>query len=256
MAVPTMAQLASKDAQTRIYREAAHATDLQYHAYAKKYGANSAGAKALLNKNRYLLNKVAQTSRQGISATGSWIGAGRPGADAALAARYKTPEQIAAKLSPFDPQGGVDALSAKRTLDQNLINLTNQENVLNQQYGTSRRDYEAKVPELARNLLSGYSGRGMAFSSGYTDAVGQQNADIARGLSGLDLQKQQSLSDITSQRGLANTGYKNDLATGLVGTVNRLSARAGTLGYQPKGKDIYNDPTLLVKLAKKLLGGA
>lgn len=207
----------------------------------------------MLNRQRYaaLANKL---HKESISMGQKWLEAGRPGAAEAVAAKYTDPQAIAAKLMPFDPQGGVEALGAKRTLDQNLINLTNQENLLNQQYSTSRRDYEQKVPELARNLLSNYAGRGMAFSSGYGTAVGQQQADIAQGLSGLDLQKQQQLGDITSQRGLAQTGYQNDLASSLVGTTNRLSARAGTLGYQPKGRDIYNDPTLLTALAKKLLG--
>lgn len=187
--------------------------------------------------------------------TMNWISQGRPGAIEALQKRYPTQEALAPKMSAWDPQGGVDALTAKRTLDQNLINLTNSENLLNQQYTTSKTDYEQKIPQLARQLLSGFAGRGMAFSTGYGQAVGEQQADIARGLSGLDLQRQQQLADITSQRGLANTGYKNDLASSVVGTVNRLSSRAGTLGFQPRGTDIYNDPTLLVALAKKLLGG-
>jgi hypothetical protein len=253
MAVPTYQQITSKDAQTQIYREAAHRALLDYQAYSKAHGVNSAGALHLLNKNKYFLGKVSATQNQSANAANQWVGAGRPGADALLASRYKTPEEIASKLMPFDPQGGVDALTAKRTLDQNLINLTGQENQLNSQYGSSRRDYENKIPELARNLLSGYAGRGMAFSSGYGTAVGKQQADIASGLSSLDQQKNQQLSDITAQRGLANTGYKNDLASSLVGTVNRLSSRAGTLGYGPKGKDIYNDPILLTKLAQKLL---
>lgn len=204
---------------------------------------------------RSYANLANRLRANGAKYTQSWINSGRPGALEALQARYKTPESVAQRLTPFDPQGGVESLSAKRTLDQNLINLTGQENMLNQQYGTSKRDYEAKIPDLARQLLSGYAGRGMAFSSGYGHAVGQQQADIASGLSGLDLQRQQQLADITSQRGLASTGYQNDLASSLVGTVNRLSSRAGTLGFQPRGKDIYNDPTLLVQLAKKLLGG-
>jgi hypothetical protein len=183
----------------------------------------------------------------------NWITQGRPGALDALAKKYTTPEAISQKLGIFDPQGGVDALTAKRTLDQNLINLTSQENMLNQQYTQSKSDYQSKIPQLARQLLSNYAGRGMAFSTGYGSAVGQQNTDIAQGLAGLDMQRQQQLADITSQRGLANTGYQNDLAAGLVGTVNRLSARAGTLGFQPRGTDIFNDPTLFVELAKKLL---
>jgi hypothetical protein len=186
-----------------------------------------------------------------------WINQGRPGALEALQKKYPTQDALSAsgKLSVFDPQGGVEQLNAKRTLDQNLINLTNSENLLNQQYTTSKSDYQAKVPQLARQLLSNFAGRGMGFSSSYGQAVGEQNADIARGLSNLDLQRQQQMADITSQRGLANSGYKNDLAASIVGTVNRLSARAGTLGFQPKGTDIFNDPTLLVALAKKLLGG-
>jgi hypothetical protein len=184
-----------------------------------------------------------------------WQAGGRTGALEALQTKYPTTEALAAsgKISAFDPQGGVEALTAKRTLDQNLINLTNSENMLNQQYTSSKSDYQAKIPQLARQLLSNYAGRGMAFSTGYSSAVGDQNADIARGLSNLDLQRQQQLADITSQRGLAQTGYKNDLATSVVGTVNRLAARAGTLGFGPKGRDIWNDPTLLAALAKKLL---
>jgi hypothetical protein len=209
----------------------------------------------------YARNKYAQLARQShlneIAFGKKWLAAGRPGALEALQARYPTQDALAAsgKLTAFDPQGGVEQLGAKRNLDQSLINLTNQENLLNQQYTTSKSDYQAKVPQLARQLLSNYAGRGMAFSTGYGEAVGQQNADIARGLSNLDLQRQQQMADITSQRGIANTNYKNDLATSMVGTVNRLSARAGTLGFGPKGRDIYNDPTLLAALAKKLLGG-
>lgn len=185
----------------------------------------------------------------------NWIAQGRPGALDALQKKYGSSQSLfdSGKLSAFDPQGGVDQLTAKRTLDQNLINLTNSENLLNQQYTTSKSDYQQRVPDLARQLLSNFAGRGMAFSTGYGQAVGQQNADIARGLASLDMQRQQQLADITSQRGLANTQYQNDLASSLVGTVNRLSARAGTLGFQPKGTDIFNDPTLYVELAKKLL---
>lgn len=209
----------------------------------------------------YARQKYADLARQShqneIAFGAKWVAAGRPGALEALQAKYPTQDALAAsgKLTAFDPQGGVEQLGAKRTLDQNLINLTNQENLLNQQYTTSKSDYQSNIPNLARQLLSNYAGRGMGFSSSYGQAVGQQNADIAKGLSQLDLQRQQQLADITSQRGIANTNYKNDLATSIVGTVNRLSARAGTLGFGPKGRDIYNDPVLLTQLAKKLLGG-
>lgn len=246
-----VASIGNQIAETEKYRDFLTRT---YQQMGKKYGARSAQALPYYQRLQQIASQSHTLQKQLASYTNKWIAGGRVGADEAVAKRYTTPEQIAAKLQPFDPQGGVEALSAKRTLDQNLINLTSQQNILEQQYGTSKRDYEAKVPELARQLLSGYSGRGMAFSSGYGNAVGEQNADIARGLSGLDLQRQQGLADITSQQGLAQTGYKNDLASSLVGTVNRLSSRAGTLGYGPKGRDIYNDPTLLSKLAQKLLG--
>ena len=232
----------------------AHNILLQYNDYVKRNRTNSSAvALSLLKQRNAALAQMKGTQRNYATYGNKWIAAGRPGAAAALEAKFKTPQEVVSKLTPYDPQGGVDALNAKRTLDQNLINLTGQENTLNQQYGTSRRDYEQKIPELARQLLSGYASRGMAFSSGYGSAVGEQQADIARGLSGLDQQKQQALADITSNRGLANTGYQNDLASSLVNTINRLSARAGTLGYGAKGKDIFNDPTLLVALAKKLL---
>jgi len=182
-----------------------------------------------------------------------FLAAGRPGAMTALAAKYKDPNAVIAKLAPFDPQGSVEAINAKRQLDQNLVNLTGQENLLNTQYGMSRRNYEQQVPTMARRLLSNYAGRGMAFSTGYGEAVGQQNTDVANALADLDFQKQQALADITSQRGLSQTGYQSDLATSLMNTINRMTAKAGTLGLQPKGLDIYNDPTLLVKLAQQLL---
>lgn len=209
----------------------------------------------VMQRRAFYANQANKLKVNSAKYTQSWLNAGRPGALNALQAKYPTSDALlnSGKLTAFDPQGGVDALTAKRTLDQNLINLTNSENLLNQQYTTSKSDYEQKVPQLARQLLSGFAGRGMAFSTAYGQAVGQQQADIARGLANLDMQRQQQLADITSQRGLANTQYKNDLASSIVGTVNRLSARAGTLGFQPKGTDIFNDPTLFVELAKKLL---
>lgn len=257
MAVPTMSRLSQIDAVTRNYMNLANQKLAQYNAYKRKFGANNAYVKDLLRQRHNFLNDIARSQRMKATNTQAWINGGRPGALEALQKKYPTVDALAAsgKLSAFDPQGGVDQLTAKRSLDQNLINLSNSENLLNQQYTTSKSDYQAKVPQLARQLLSGFAGRGMAFSTGYGQAVGDQNADIARGLSNLDLQRQQQLADITSQRGLANTQYQNDLATAIVGTVNRLSSRAGTLGFQAKGTDIYNDPTLFVQLAKKLLGG-
>lgn len=249
-----MATINTSYGGTQYYQQQLNAAQSAANHFESLYRAGNRSGAILYARKKYAdeANRLKLANAKYVS---NWITQGRPGALNALQAKYGTSDALlnSGKLTAFDPQGGVDALTAKRTLDQNLINLTSSENLLNQQYTTSKSDYQAKIPQLARQLLSNFAGRGMAFSTGYGQAVGEQNADIARGLANLDLQRQQQLADITSQRGLANTQYKNDLASSIVGTVNRLSSRAGTLGFQPKGTDIFNDPTLLVELAKKLL---
>lgn len=184
----------------------------------------------------------------------NWEAGGRQGALEAVQKKFGTVESLLPKLTPFDPQASMENINSKRLYDQNLINLQGQENLLGQQYGTSRRQYEQKIPDMARQLLNSYASRGMAQSTGYGSAVGQQQTDIADQLSNLDMQRQQALADITGQRGLLKTGYQSDLASTLFGAISRMSSKAGTLGLsRSRGMDIYNDPQLLIKLAQKLL---
>lgn len=247
----TLSALAALERQAMLAnREAKHRADIYNNAKLHKLLTPA------LIGNKVNSETIARRSTANVKAyTSRWNATGRTGALEALRAKYPNLDAVTKRLNPFDPQGAVDNINAKRTLDQNLINLTNQENQVNSQYGNSRQQFEQKVPELSRRLLSSYAGRGMAFSSGYGDALGNQQRDITNELSNLDQQKATALADIVSQRGLSNTGYQNDLASSLINTTSRLSSKAGTLGFGPKGRDIYNDPTLLVKLAQKLLTG-
>lgn len=182
-----------------------------------------------------------------------WTTHGRPGAVDELAKRYTNTDQVLGRLLPFDESSALDRLNTKRTYDQNLIALNNQRNQVSQDYNTQRHVYDQNLPIAARNLLNNYAGRGMAMSTGYGQAVGQQNASLANQLASLDASKQVGLSNIDTQQGQLNAGYQNDLSSILYNTVQNLTSKAGKLGLQSKGFDIMNDPMLLTQLAQRML---
>lgn len=206
-------------------------------------------------RNRYLAQQQAAT-RNYNAALKSWMAAGRPGAMAALQAKFPTQDAVLSKILPFDEQSALDRINTKRTYDQNIIGIGSQRNQINQDYATQKHVYDQNVPIMARQLLNNYGARGMANSSGYGQAVGQQNADLANQLAGLDASKQVGLANLSSQEGQVNAGYQNDLASIMYNAVQNLSTKAGTLGLKAnKGIDIFQDPTLLIKLAQKMLTG-
>jgi hypothetical protein len=205
----------------------------------------------------YRASVAAKTAKTNYDAYyNNWLKANRPGALEALQAKYTNKDDVLNKILPFDEQSALARINTKRTYDTNLIGIGNQRNQLNQDYNTQRHIYDQNVPIMARQLLNNYGARGMANSSGYGQAVGNQQADLANQLASLDSSKQVGLANLSSQEGQLNAGYQNDLGSILYNAVQNLTTKAGSLGLtKNKGLDIYNDPALLIQLAQKMLAG-
>jgi hypothetical protein len=164
-----------------------------------------------------------------------------------MAGQFTNLNQILGRLTPYDPEQALAQVQAKKTLDSALTTLTGQENQIGQDYALQNRSFQRQIPISQRALLSNYASRGMGYSTGYGQAVTNQQSDIANQQSMMDFQKQASLANIAAQRGAVNAGYQNTLSDALFSTVNKLSSRAGSLGISDKNLPVY------LELAKRML---
>jgi len=159
-----------------------------------------------------------------------------------------TLESVLGKLTPFDPQAAGERLQAQSGLNQALISNKQSRDELEGDYSTASRELGEAQPERFRALLGNFAGRGMAQSSGYGSAYGNEAADFARRQTDLDTQRQRG----TAQLGLADAGAQSDylsqLAGILSGTTGRLAGNAGQLGMAGN-----TDLPLLLELAKRRL---
>lgn len=148
---------------------------------------------------------------------------------------------ILGKITPYDPQASVDRMNAA-TIKQNAMNqLTLQRQQLNEDYTTAMRDAGITQQDSLRGLLSNYAGRGMAYSSGYGTAVGEQNRNFANYTGDLASGKQRGLAFADAGEAAANSNYLNMISQALVGATGRLAGQAGKLGLGASDLPYYTE---------------
>ena len=157
-------------------------------------------------------------------------------------------DTILTKLLPFDPQSATERLQAQQGLNQRLIGAKTAKDALAGDYSTARRSLETEQPNRLRALLSNFAGRGLAHSTGYGSALGQETADYTERQSALDTANQRGLAQIGLEEGGAQSDFLSQIAGILYGSTNRLASRAGTLGMAGN-----RDLPLLLELAKRRL---
>ena len=162
-----------------------------------------------------------------------------------------TLDSVLNQLMPFDPQAAAERLAAQKGLDQALIQNKQGRDELAQDYTTQTGALNQEQPGRYRALLSNFAGRGLANSSGYATAYGDEAADFAKRRTDLDSQNQRGIAQYGLADSAAQADFQSNIAGVLSGATGRLAAGAGQLGMA--GND--NLPLLLELARRRLAAG-
>lgn len=157
-------------------------------------------------------------------------------------------DALLAKLTPYDPQAAAEKMTAQRSLDDVLSQLTQQRQNLAEDYTTNSRQLDTQQPNDSRAVLGNYSGRGMAYSSGYGTAVGNLSDAYANQRSALTSALNRGNANATGQEASARSSYLDAIGTILGNTTANLTTSAGQLGLGAN-----SDVPYLVELARRRL---
>ena len=132
---------------------------------------------------------------------------------------------------PYDPNMADSILDAKDQMNQRLLELQQQDQAQQLEFTQLQRDAGIDYNNLARQTLNQYSGKGMAFSSGYGNAVAENSTDYSNYMN--DLTQSDALFDqgIASERGQIETRFNEMLRRWALNQGRKLSENAGDLGY-------------------------
>lgn len=153
------------------------------------------------------------------------------------------------KGMPIDPAGSIDLTG----LAQQRLNFLDQYNSqladINRNFRTQRRRIVQQEPYNVRGILNNYSGRGMAFSSGYGVAQGRELQNYNQNLGDLNYQHTLGQQNLQDQRTAFMRTYRNQQQAIRQAAADRLAAQAGTLNLYDSNK-----PLTANQLAKILAG--
>lgn len=131
---------------------------------------------------------------------------------------------------PLDAEGRIalqQAAAARNTYMQSLVQ---QQQQLNQNYGTQLHSYTEQHPLDVSAQTNQYAGSGLGFSSGFGNAQGLLNQKYKDALASLLQTKTQGTSQIGSERQTYNQEYGTDLDAIRQAAADRLVANKQTLG--------------------------
>lgn len=166
---------------------------------------------------------------------------------------------------PYDEQAEDERAAALRERNDFFDKLGLDRQALETNYTTGRRAQEVAQPTNYRRLLNAYAGRGMAFSSGYGQAYGDESQRYADVLANLENTRATGRTQL--ERGLTKfeEDYANRLADIQKAQARRLAARAGDLDLaaaksapvkpapaKPTPKPAPKPPSRVSKTVKKI----
>jgi hypothetical protein len=152
------------------------------------------------------------------------------------------------KLLPFDPQSAADRLGAQQLLNQSLLRIKTGKDQLGQDYTRSLGLLNQDQPDRFRALLSGFAGKGLAYSSGYANALGKESADFTQRKTDLDTGMQRGTAAAGMDEANAQSQFQSQIAAILSNSTARLAQDAGSLGMAGN-----KDLPLLLELARRRL---
>lgn len=125
-----------------------------------------------------------------------------------------------------------------------LMSFMTQGQDLETDYANSARQVEQQIPDALRDVLEGFAGRGLAFSSGYAGEVGNANKFFANQQANLAQQRTRGLRDLIMGRIGFDEDYYNGLGAIQTAAARRLAEQAGDLNLNPNGPGIVAPPPL------------
>lgn len=140
---------------------------------------------------------------------------------------YRPPTPV--QSLPYDAGFNDDSQSLLENLTQNQNNLTKQKSDLEREYTVDRSTVEKQLPDMLRNVLNSFSGRGLAFSSAYGNKVGETQNEVANTISQIESNRARSNSDIEGMQANLQSGYQTALSKAQQAAARRSAEQAGSL---------------------------
>lgn len=154
---------------------------------------------------------------------------------------------------PTDPDYQNAAAQLLAAHNSYLGNVAAQKQQLESQYTDATNQAAQQEPNRNRAILNNFAGRGMAYSSGYGTALGNENQAYQHLLSQLNQSHDYGLSDITRQQGDYESQYALQQEALRNAATQRLAAQAGSLNLLPSGPT--TNPNILAALLQGYYGG-
>lgn len=131
---------------------------------------------------------------------------------------------------PYDPsyEGVRRAIEAKRSAANAGIN--QQRTQMDIEANTQKREIDQQAPEILKELLEGFAGRGMAFSGRYATDVGEQQNQFAAAKSRIDQMLTGNRSALEAEMAKFEAGLQSELSEAEYEYARSLAERAGDLG--------------------------
>lgn len=132
---------------------------------------------------------------------------------------------------PYDESFSWEMLNQKQAMNDRLLDLQQQEQMQAQDYQRLRRGADRDYTDLKRGTLNNYAGRGMAFSSGYGNAVAENSNDYNQFLNQLDTDNSIFQSGVRGNRAAIENAFNEFLRRAALERSLNLQDDAGELGY-------------------------
>lgn len=131
---------------------------------------------------------------------------------------------------PYDPsyEGVRRAIAAKR--DAANAGLNQQRTQMDIEANTQKREIDQEAPEVLRELLERFAGRGLAYSGRYASDVGEQQNQFAAAKSRIDQMLAGNRSALDAEMAKFEAGLQSELSEADYEYARSLAERAGNLG--------------------------
>lgn len=131
---------------------------------------------------------------------------------------------------PFDPQGADQQLQLERQRQQRMLELQQQAQQDEQEYVLGARSLDDQRKASRREVLNNFAGRGMAFSSGYGNAMTDNENTFAAQFGALLEKLNLDRNALAVGQLGENENYSDQLGMIKQAIARRLAGQAGTLG--------------------------
>lgn len=174
-------------------------------------------------------------------------GGGANGTNAPVGAPVSTPSVVVNDDGtlelPYSPAWNEEILGGLQDTNSALLALQQQQQQQALQYASDKKGASDEYVTTKRDTLNDNASRGVAFSSGYGVAVGQDANNYNNLVNSLDLANSQANAGYDFDRTAIINAFKDQLRQGSLSYADSLVEGAGSLGYGGRGRGHRQSPT-------------